>query len=220
WCTLIDGHFVFRSSLMRSRVSSLCWAAVLGASLATSGNPAYGQDTAAVRSVRSAHESLLQWLGNEEYGKGWKVYLMADQLTEQLKRGRKADRKVVKEIANKYSSGTPGLSLPTFTAVRDALQTWQAELAMPTLEELPKALIEAKAEFRPPKEPEVASAKSATQNALALLDAFVGPSSGWRSVLRLDDLQTQLKAAKPDVDILADVLRRFSRDYRGLEMTQ
>ncbi len=38
--------------------------------------------------------------------------------------------------------------------------------------------------------------------------------------MRLDDLQAQLKKPQPEPEVLADVLRRFSRDYRGLELRQ
>src|SRR2546423_8984860 len=183
---------------MSGRIPRLFWAAVFGVVFISA--QVWGQDTAAVRSVRAAHESLLKWLGSEDYGKGWKTHLMSDQLAEQLKRGRKADRKVVKAIVDKYSSDTPGLSLEPFIAVREALQAWQVELMTPTAEELPQAVREAKAEFKLPKEPEVARAKSLMQSSLDALETFVGPSSGWRSVLHMDDLTAQLKAAKPDAD--------------------
>ncbi len=178
------------------------------------------QETAAVKGVRQAQEALIQFLGSDENARNWTSYLMSDQLAEQLKHGRKADRQVLKTIVAKYSGSASAFSLTPFVAVRDALQAWQTELATPTVEELPQAARDAKADFRPAKEAELARAKSATQRNLDELEAFVGPSSGWRSNLHLDDLQAQLKKPQPDPEVLAEVLRRFTRDYRGLEMRQ
>ncbi len=111
-------------------------------------------DTAAVKGVRQAHASLLRWLGSGDSANGWKTYLMSDELADQLQRGRKADRQVVKAIAAKYSGNTQGLSLPQFVTVRNALRTWQIELATPTEEELPQAARDAKDDFRPVSEQE------------------------------------------------------------------
>ncbi len=177
-------------------------------------------ETAAVRGVRQAHASLLRFLGSGENSKIWQKYLMSDDLSDQLQRSRKADRQVVKAIVAKYSGSAQGLSMPQFRAVRSALQAWQVELATPTEEELPQAARDATGDFRPATEQEVAQAKSAVQRALATLESFVGAGSGWRTVLKLDDLQAQLKKPQPEPDVLAQVLQRFSRDYRGLEMRQ
>jgi hypothetical protein len=178
------------------------------------------QDSAAAKAVRQAHDSLTRWLGSDENAANWKSYLMSDELTGQLQRGRKADRQVVKAIVAKYSGNTPGLSLVPFAAVRDALRAWQTELATPTADDLPQAARDAKTDFRPPTAQEVARAKTSTQRALDALETFVGSSSGWRTVLKLDDLHAELKKPQPEPDVLAEVLRRFTRDYRGLEMRQ
>jgi hypothetical protein len=163
---------------------------------------------------------MLRWIGAGEYADGWRNFLQADELEEQLKLGRKADRKVLKNILGKYSGDTPGLSSYYFAAVRQALEAWLVDLATPTAEELPQAARDAKADFKPVAEEDLSRAKSAVQRALTNLEYLLGPTSGWRAYLRWDDLAKQLKEEKPDVAVLGGVLQAFSRDFRGLEMPQ
>jgi hypothetical protein len=229
----------------------------------------YGQESATASAVKRAYDQLDQWLGAEDFGTGWRRYLLSKELGEQIKLGKKADKKVVRQILEKYSGKVAGLQQPRYVAVRQALQAWLDELMTPTPEELPQAAREAKDQFTPVSEQALRQSKATLQQAVTRLETFLGPgayTAGWRKVVMLGDLQAQLakgskaketadskkkpatgkkagegkkektngkkEAApqpdsktddadeKPDVEVLAEVLKRFSREYRGLEMRE
>jgi hypothetical protein len=72
---------------------------------------------------------------------------------------------------------------------------------------------------------ERAAARRQVRDAVVALDRFLGSGSngkGWRSHLRLEDLQTQLAGAPDAADqqVLKEVLALFSQTHPGLELQE
>jgi hypothetical protein len=181
------------------------------------------QDSESAQAVQRAHDELLRWLGTGQSSSGWRQYLMSRDLQEQLKLGDKADRKIVRRILTAYSSKVAGLDMPNFAAVRRALRAWLDELRVPTVETLPDAALEAKEDFAPVSEQSLQQAKTALQQATGALEKYLGQGAagdGWRKILKTADLRAGLKEAEPDVEVLEEVRKRFSREYRGLEQAE
>jgi hypothetical protein len=172
--------------------------------------------------VSSSLNALNTWLGKGAAGNGWRKFLETDELSAQLAKGADADKEVVSSILSKFDSKTPGLDRPEFTAVRDDLAVWVAELSLPKVDELPAYALEQKTTYKPLTDEQVAAGKKKLQVALSSLGKFLPPRSkagaGWRKYLQFDDLAAQLKTdAAPDLPTLVDIFYRYTADTPGLE---
>ncbi|HTN74558.1 MAG TPA: hypothetical protein VL096_04900, partial [Pirellulaceae bacterium] len=167
-----------------------------------------------------------QWLGSGSAADGWKKYLKHDELTAELAKGTAADREVVADVLKQYESNASGLNRRQFVAVKKALVAWQAELAAPTVAELPNVVAEAKKQLAAPDANSVPAAKAKLVAALATLDRYLtrgGPASrqGWHTYLQWDKLQAELaKEAGPDVKLLDEVAATYFQNQAGLEQSQ
>jgi hypothetical protein len=179
-----------------------------------------------VEEVRGALATLHDWIGNDENALKWRTFLLSDELEDQLALGEKADRAVVKQIYEAYASDTPGLQKSRFTAVRDALKHWLAELSLPRRDELPAAVRAAKPEFVPIGEAEAAAAKKSLVEATRQLERFLAKGNSanlkqWKDYLQWSVLEQQIKAdAAADPRALESVAGAIFGQEPGLELPQ
>jgi len=173
--------------------------------------------------VKSALGELHKWLGDEKSGQTWRRFLKSEQLTLQLAKGAQADRRTVKEIFEVYSGDTKGLTKERFVAVREALEAWLDELPTLRLEELPQAALEAKGQFHPTSDQDVAEAKKNLTDAVAHLDAYLAKggkqnADKWKKYLRWGEVDEQLQAEDaPDWKVLQSVALKYYENVKGME---
>lgn len=182
------------------------------------GNLAAAQQPA--QRVAAALADLDRWLATSSEAKGWQTYLKTADLQGQLLQPGTANRDVVAGVLAQYQSKAPGLEMPRFAAVRNALEAWLADLSRPTLDEL--AAKAAGATFKPADPAEVAAARAKLQEDLAKLNRFLGTGKNgkaWRDFLTWDALQGQLaEGAVLDSFALADVRNKLASQRNGLNL--
>jgi hypothetical protein len=202
---------------MRTQTRLLAFALFLAANCASLAHAAADKPDAAVTEALGGLES---WLRESGGLAGWSTYLNLPGLQAELTKGNSADLAVLKVVEKNLQSGAPGLDLPRFKALREALENWTAELAIVQAPSLPAAVLAAEANFRPITEADVAVSKAALAAAAAKLDAYLTGSNGaaWKKYLQWTDMQAQLKAEKPDLELLATLYRKLTADQVGLEM--
>jgi hypothetical protein len=175
--------------------------------------------------VQGAADELQSWLGQDENAPGWRRFLKLEDLTAQVRAGRKASRDSVREILAKFASDTPGLDKSRFVAVREALQAWLDDLAQLRVDELAQAARDAKQHFVPIRVEDVKDARAELVTALERLDGFLAGgcpqnAQNWMQFLHRSELDTQLKAEPgPDWTALLAVAERFYSDESGLEVS-
>ncbi|MGV3604948.1 MAG: hypothetical protein ACO1RA_00965 [Planctomycetaceae bacterium] len=178
-----------------------------------------------VQAVGTALSDLDIWLQVDANGKDWQSFLRNDDLKKQVELGPKADRVVVGEILQRYTSGKPGLDLPKFAAVRQGLRNWVTELSF-TSTVAPQSIREQATVYQPITAETVAAAKKELLEAIAALEASLnagGPASaaGWKTFLRWDEMVAQVnKAEAPDMKVIDLVLEKFHADAAGNELPQ
>lgn len=176
----------------------------------------------AEQSVRSALDEQSRWLGAS--AAGWNDYLQTAELHDQLARGSTANRKAVSQILARYQSGAAGLERSRFQTTRRALESWLATLPQFSVEELPQAAQDAKANYIAPRPEQLAAAKARLQQSLARLERYLAGGgrdrqAGWQSYLQWEALQAEL--AKPetaDLGTLQAVQDNFFRNQVGLDL--
>ena len=142
-------------------------------------------------------------------------------LDAQLTKDAKADPETLRKVLHRLSGTDPGLKLPRFVRVREALETWLAELSTQDRADLPKAVLAAKETSRRSTAAQVQEAKANLLAAAARLDTYLTNGrygSDWRKYLHWDQLQAQLKAEKPSAETLELVESRIGADQKGLEL--
>lgn len=179
---------------------------------------ARAEDSAAV--AKTALSELKTWLGKGATGEGWSSFLVLEPLSAELEKGDKADPAVIEVTLAKFQSGAPGLQLARFQKLRDALVALSDQLAVASITDLPDAAAKAQDKFQPVSDEQLAAAKVALDAASAKLDKYLQGDNGaaWKKYLLWDKLQEQLKADKPDADVLQSIARQYIADRQGLEM--
>lgn len=173
--------------------------------------------------VQEALDELHQWLGSGENGTKWRQYLRSEQLTELLSSDEAPDRIVLSAILDRYRSDAQGLDLPRFSAVRQALEQWQAALPPIPLDELAAAAIAAKANYHPLTQQDAARKKDALMAAAEELEQYLargGPDyeKAWKSYLKWEDFEKAMASdEKADLRLLPGMQERFFRDQPGVE---
>lgn len=171
--------------------------------------------------LQPALEKLESWLTTSDYADGWNQYLKTDLLRAELAKGAGADKKSVAEVLAQYQSNVPALDKPRFVAVRSALQLWLTQLSAISPDQLPQAAGDAHVEFRPPTAEQVQAVKAETRRSARELNRFLSQnpawSKAWKKYLHWHLLQEQLQSTATDTAQLAQVLKRLSANYEGLE---
>ncbi len=170
--------------------------------------------------VQHALTNLDDWLGTGATADGWSQYLNLPALREQLAKGKEADLETLEGVAAKLQSDAAGLELPRFVTLRRALADWIDELRVLQAPSLAQATLQAEANFRPITEADLKASKAALETTAGKLGDYLTGANGaaWKKYLQWQDLQAQLKAEKPDVDVLAAVYHKLTADQVGLEM--
>ena len=171
--------------------------------------------------LQPALEKLESWLTTSDYADGWNQYLKTDLLRAELAKGAGADKKSVAEVLAQYQSNVPALDKPRFVAVRSALQLWLTQLSAISPDQLPQAAGDAHVEFRPPTAEQVQAVKAETRRSARELNRFLSQnpawSKAWKKYLHWHLRQEQLQSTATDTAQLAQVLKRLSANYEGLE---
>jgi hypothetical protein len=164
---------------------------------------AWGAGEAQMADTKAALTGLETWLGSGPNAEQWRKYLDLPALRQQIE--HLSDVKVLEDALTQLESGAPGLDLPRFVRLRDALKAWVDAVSVPKPAEALEALKQAATEFQPPTAQELAAAKTRLESDLTSLDQYLSRmgsvGTGWRKYLALDELRQELAAgpttAKP-----------------------
>src|SRR5262245_34146428 len=107
---------------MRIHLLSTVAVTILMASLFHQG--AYAQDEDPGTALTLALENLQRLIRRIPNEGGWPKYLMLKELAAERAKGNGADKTVVKQVLERFEGSAPGLELPQFVAVREALRDW------------------------------------------------------------------------------------------------
>ena len=203
---------------MRTHIRLVAFAAFVSAAYASSAPLLAAESPVAVKEALS---DLDAWLGTGTAAKGWSDYLNLPALRAELDKGQDANLATIEGVESKLNSGASGLELARFRALSEAVAAWTDHLAIRQAPSLSQATLDAQSKFKPITAEEVAASKFALEEATAKLAQYLSNganSENWKKYLRFDELQTQLKAEKPDLTVLADIYYLFTADQVGLEM--
>ncbi len=169
--------------------------------------------------VKKSLSDLDAWLARGSTAKGWASYLDLPALRAELAKGQGANLATIQAVAGKLNGKAPGLELPPFRALSDAVADWAATLAIRQAPSLSRAVLDSQSGFTPVTPEQVATAKASLVTATAQLDRYLSGANGtkWKKYLRFGELQAQLTAEKPDLAKLADIYYLFTANQVGLE---
>jgi hypothetical protein len=184
--------------------------------------PSFAQSEDSISQVQAALAPLDTWLKVSPSGEGWRTYLKLPALESEVAKGNDADPAVIGETLKQLDSGAPGLELPQFKQLRDAVGQWSEDLVIAKAPSLTEAVLASEANFHPITEADVAQAKTELQAALKKLDQYLGGlgknGAAWKEYLRWKDLQEQLQRETPEADTSKAVLQQYTADQNGLEL--
>lgn len=181
-------------------------------------------DPADTDRLESALDQLDAWIGPGAKGDRWRVYLRSEALREQIAAGADADLEIVAGALQKYNSGTAGLELRRFVAVRQALEDWLEALIENSSEDLPSLVWKLRGEHQPVTDERFAKVRQAlcdsTEELLRTIDATPSDTP-WKEYLRWELLEPHFAddcvINRESLQNLDAVLRRFHTDQAGLE---
>ncbi|MCG8584941.1 MAG: hypothetical protein MI757_09545 [Pirellulales bacterium] len=162
-----------------------------------------------VEAVRDARADLDRALKDEQYGQGWRDYLLLGLLSDQLEKGLAADRDAVARIQSRFSNGSKTYRSAELLALRDALQAWLATLDASKLADLPQQVRDASRKFTKASAAEMLRQRDAARVYITSLDRRV-PSTEknveWRNYLGIPHAQSQLADGKKINPILLEMI--------------
>ena len=143
-----------------------------------------------VADVVNAVAELEDWLGTSPtQGNRWMKYLRLHELHQQLSLGENADPKIVRNVLDRFESGKPGLKHQRFAKAQRPLRAWHGTLDGGTLV--------------------YKEVQSATEEVTEWISRGGKRRYFWSTILLLEDLQDQIKAAQDaDPSIVALVRNR------------
>ncbi len=202
---------------MQPHLRALAFAAVI---FSVCSNCATVKAESSASQVEAALANLDTWLGTGATAKGWNDYLQLEALRAQLPKGNDADLPAIEAVIAKLDGTAPGLELSRFRALLTALARWTEDLAIAKAGSLADAAMASEAKYAPLPPDESAAVKVRLSDAAARLDKYLTGANGqaWRDYLRLKDLQEQLSAEQPDLDVMAGVYQKFTEDHEGLDL--
>jgi len=183
----------------------------------------YGQPHAAPTArVDAAISRLESFIGSGAKGDAWREYLGLTELKREIRLPSERHAAAVEHTLARLSSGAPGLDMPQFKALHDALTDWWATTTYGPGTDLAKAAAAGRTSFTAPDKHAADWAKSDLKAALQRLESYLAgigrKGAGWRTYLMLGELDKQLASDKPDVPTLEKISDRFSANHPGLEM--
>ncbi len=163
----------------------------------------FGAGEAQKADTKAALSALETWLGPGPNRDQWEKYLVLKELHQQI--DNFSDVKVLKRSLARLESGAPGLDLPEFARLHDALAAWIDAVYVPTPAEALEAVKKAATDFQPPTAAQLATAKTRLETDVKALEQYLAQLGkvgvGWRKYLDLDELHQELAAgptpAKP-----------------------
>jgi hypothetical protein len=162
---------------------------------------AFGAGEAQRADTKTALAGLESWLGPGPNGEQWRQYLDLKALGEQI--DNPTDVEVLEATLARLQSDAPGLDLPRFIQLRDALSAWIDAVSVPTPAAAIEAVKKAATEFHPPTAADLAAAKTRLDTDLTSLDQYLARlgkvGTGWRVYLALDELRKELAAGPAPV---------------------
>ena len=175
------------------------------------------------RSLQTALSEMQNWLGQDQRGTAWRQFLQLEELEREAAKGSQANRAVVANSWGRFHSGVEGLQARGFQATRRALDQFATELRVPLALRWAGQAEGAQANVASISDSQVQRAKVAVVEAANELDQFLDRgdykrASGWRSFLKWDDLQAQLRSKVPDIGALESVSLKLFDGHRGLEL--
>ncbi len=193
------------------------FALLLGARLSDAADTAEAE-------LRQSVQELERWLGSDENAPGWRTFLKSDQLAAEMAKGSGADRRVVREVLDRYTSDRPGLDRKRFVAVRKALKTWLDTLPTWQADQLSEAARAAKPSFVVVAQTDVDRQRERLATAVDNLNRFLKQAgeqdaARWKETVKWEQLESQLAAtdARPDLKTLQGISELYYQDIAGLE---
>lgn len=172
--------------------------------------------------VSQALEGLDRFLGDDENGANWRLFLRWDELKREVAKGEAADAKLIAEIRTIFGGSEAGLEDADFQHVRDALDAWLTELQAP-IADLPAAVRAAKGEMQPIPVTRVDGLKDEVERAVAELAVYLDSadaeqSAKWKEAIAWESLQAEWqKGAAAKVEELERFAALLKSDTVGLE---
>jgi hypothetical protein len=206
---------------MRTQLHCVTLAAVLlPATLFSSPAPLLA--AAPAQDAKTALAELQSWLAAGPNAKGWEVYLNLGVLEAEIAKAGDADPASIDSLVSKLDGPAPGLELPQFRKLRDALVRWSIDLAVAKAPTLPDAVSSFDGKFAPVTTNQVQADRASLQAAMAKLDRYLSAlgsnGAAWKEYLRWKEIDEQLRAASPDARMLLDIGKRFTANNPGLEL--
>lgn len=201
-------------------ITIVVFSLVAGAKLARAAETAEAE-------LKSSVQELDRWLGNDVHAPNWRKFLKFDQLSAEIKKGSRADRRAVREVLDRYSSDTAGLDRRRFVAVRNALQKWLETLPAWRADQLPEAARAAKPHLLLVTDADVKRHRERLTKAVdnlrqLLAKAKPEDAASWKEAVKWEQLESQLAAtdAQPDLKTLQAIEESFRQDIAGLEQDE
>jgi len=200
---------------IRSMVVSCAMAFVLSTCVAVNAQSPAEQ-------LKTSLDQMEAWLATSPEGPGWLAFLEIERLRGQLAKANEADPRVVWGLLGRFASDVPGLDLPEFYRVRQALDQWLACLPPPSADQLFEELQLAKKVFLPRTANDAAAAKAELLAAASLLDQRLAADGAngqsWRKFLMWEEMQRELAKPAPELRVLDAVYARYAAGNEGLEL--
>lgn len=172
-------------------------------------------------SVYSALARQDAWLMRSNDGPAWQSYLRTAELRDMLS-ASSVDRRKLAAILGRYTSKAPGLDAAPFAATRRALTHLANDLNVPLAlrwsEQMRAATLHSPG-FAPAAIRDARYQAIDAKNALGvfLTNTDQATRDAWKSFIKWDDLEEQLKTETPDWKKLDGVVSRLFNGYPGLE---
>lgn len=192
----------------------------------TLANPSQVPAGDAARRVTAELDRLDAWLGDGPNGERWRQFLRTGELRKELSGGANASSSTVAAAVQRFSAQTPGLNLPRFIAVRDALRQWSTELNQQNAAGLAKLALTAGDDHVPFTDAQMAEVRGELRaRATDLVKAFGARSQlakNWQSYLKWEQLEPHLsdgfEVTRRSLRELDEVLQRMHANEPGLEL--
>ncbi len=192
----------------------------------TPANPSLVPAGDAASRVTAELDRLDAWLGDGPNGDRWRQFLRTGELRNELSGGASANTATAAAAVQRFSAKTPGLNLPRFVAVRDALRQWSTALNPRDAADLAKLALAAGADHVPFTDAQLAEARGELRTrATALVQALGARSTlakNWQTFLKWEQLEPHLsedfEVTRRSLRELDEVLQRMHANEPGLEL--
>ena len=161
------------------------------------------------------------WLLQSPNGPAWQSYLQTSDLREAMA-APTMDRRLLATVLGKYKSNAPGLTEGPFVSTKHALEGLANHSGVPMALRWAEQLRAATPFQQPFSQQDLLDAKYEVIDAKSELDRFLSNADyetqfGWRSFLKSDQLEEQLRSDAPTWKSIDEVQLKYRNGYPGLE---